>query len=120
MELVANFTLNNEAIEADFDISEIQNFDALFKIDTQLTVVGEGLINAITSDGVVTITSNTYIHEQGITSDTWIIEHNLNKFPSVTLVDSAGTQFQGRVEYIDENVCKVTMNGATKGKAFLN
>lgn len=61
-----------------------------------------------------------YVHEQGTSSNTWAINHNLNKYPSVTLVDSAGTQFQGRVEYIDENNCVVYMNGATKGKAYLN
>jgi hypothetical protein len=62
----------------------------------------------------------TYVHEQGEASDTWDITHNLNKYPSVTLVDTAGTQFQGRVEYIDVNNCTVYMNGATKGKAYLN
>ena len=32
MEFVANFSLNNNSIDADFDISEVQNFDALFEI----------------------------------------------------------------------------------------
>lgn len=61
-----------------------------------------------------------YIHEQGIASDTWEITHNLNKYPSVTLVDSANVMFQGEIHYIDENNCIVYMNGATKGKAYLN
>lgn len=121
MELVANFTLNNESLNAQFDISEITNFDALFQInDTGLSVAGEGLINVNTYNGVATVTSVTYIHEQGVASDEWVISHNLNKFPSVTLVDTAGTQFEGRVEYIDENNCIVYMNGATKGMAYLN
>ena len=68
----------------------------------------------------IVVSGKTYVHEQGVSSDTWIIAHNLNKYPSVTLVDSAGTQFQGRVEYTDENNCIVYMNGATKGKAYLN
>ena len=40
MELVVNFTLNNEALEADFDVSEINNFDALFQIDAAGTTWG--------------------------------------------------------------------------------
>lgn len=32
MEFVANFSLNNNSIDADFDVSEVQNFDALFEI----------------------------------------------------------------------------------------
>ena len=84
------------------------------------TIDGSPLIDASRNDNTVTISSKTFVFEQGVSSDTWEIEHNLNKFPSVTLVDTAGTQFQGRVEYIDANNCVVYMNGATKGKAYLN
>lgn len=119
-ELVANFILNNEALNAEFELSESANFDILFQIDAQMSVAGEGVIDVTTTDGVYVVTSKTYIHEQGVSSDTWQIQHNLNKYPSVSLVDTAGTLFQGRVEYIDENNCIVYMNGATKGKAYLN
>lgn len=120
MEFVVNFTLNNEPLNTGFTLSENTSFDALFKIDSSLKVEGSELINVENIKGTAIITSKTYTHEQGIATDEWIINHGLNKYPSVTLVDSAGTQFQGRVEYIDENNCIVTMNGATKGKAYLN
>lgn len=68
----------------------------------------------------VTTSDKTYIHEQGIASDTWIINHNLDKYPSVTLVNSADIQFIAEVEYNDRNTCTVYINGATKGKAYLN
>ena len=83
-------------------------------------IIGSSLIDADRVGLDITITSKTYVHEQAIASDTWTIEHNLNKFPSVTIVDSAGAQFEGNVNYIDENNCIVYMNGATKGKAYLN
>lgn len=66
------------------------------------------------------VSDKSYVYEQGIASDTWVIVHNLGKYPSVSLVDSAGTQFDADVEYNDENTCTVRMNGATTGKAFLN
>lgn len=119
-DLVANFTLNNESLNAEFDVSEVTNFDALFQIDAQMSVRGEGTINVTTTDGTYVVTSTTYIHEQGIASDIWVINHNLNKYPSVSVVDTAGTVFTAQVEYIDENNCKVYINGATKGKAYLN
>lgn len=119
-ELVANFTLNNEALDATFDVSEITNFDALFQIDAQMSVAGEGVINVTSTGGTYYVTSTTYIHEQGVSSDTWQIQHNLKKYPSVTVVDTAGTVFTAQVEYIDENNCTIHINGATKGKAFLN
>lgn len=119
-ELVANFTLNNETINADYEVSEGAHFDALLSIDSQLDIQGEGLINVTKTNGVAVVTSTTYIHEQGVASDTWEINHNLNKYPSVTVIDTAGTIFSAQVEYNDENTCTVYINGATKGKAFIN
>lgn len=68
----------------------------------------------------IDVTDDTYIYEQGIASDTWVINHNLNKFPSITLVDSAGTQFEAKREYNDMNTVTVYLNGASTGKAYLN
>lgn len=62
----------------------------------------------------------TYIHEQGIASDEWIIQHNLGKFPSVTVVDSGNNVIVPDVQYINKNKCIVRMNGASKGRAYLN
>lgn len=84
------------------------------------SVVGSPLIGVTTVDGVVYLNSMTYVHEQGIASDTWVIEHNLNKFPTVVLVDSAGTTFRAAVTYNGLNKCTVQMNGATTGVAYLN
>ena len=110
----------SEELVANFTLSEGEQFDALFTIDTQLEVKGEGVIDVNTSNGVAVVTSTTYVYEQGIASDTWVIEHNLNKRPSVTVVDTAGTVFTASVVYNSENVCTVSINGATKGKAYLN
>lgn len=40
MEFVANFLLNNDSIDAEFDVSEVQNFDALFEIYASGTTWG--------------------------------------------------------------------------------
>lgn len=64
--------------------------------------------------------TGTFIHEQGVSSATWTINHNLNKFPAVSVVDSAGNEIIAEVSYPDKNTCIVTMTGASKGKAYLN
>lgn len=64
--------------------------------------------------------SSTFVHVQGNASASWVIEHNLEKYPSVTVVTSAGTVVVGDVTYNNENVVTVTFNGAFKGKAYLN
>ena len=67
----------------------------------------------------------TYTHNQSSTSDTWTITHNLNRFPSVTVVDSADTIVYGTVVYNSANQLTITFfEGSSalafQGKAYLN
>lgn len=62
----------------------------------------------------------TYVHNQTTVSDTWNIKHNLQKFPSITVIDTAGTQVIGKIEYVDENNIKLSFSSAFSGKAYLN
>ena len=97
----ANFEFPyKEPLECDFNISQPE-------------LQADLIINAVIGD-------KHFTFEQAVASDIWIIVHNLNKYPSVSLVDSAGTQFDARVVYNSLNQCTVYMNGATKGKAYLN
>ena len=84
----------------------------------------EEAIEGISANTVITphtlrLVTN-YVHEQGIASDVWIINHNLNKRPSITVVDSADNVVEGAETYIDENTIELRFNGAFKGKAYLN
>ena len=69
---------------------------------------------------IVHTADKTFNFEQGVASARWEIQHNLKKFPSVTVVDSANNTVVGDVEYIDANNLVVTFSGAFSGKAFLN
>lgn len=62
----------------------------------------------------------TYVHNQGSASATWSITHNLNKKPSVTVVDSAENVVVGEIEYNSETNITITFSGAFSGKAYLN
>lgn len=62
----------------------------------------------------------TYTHEQGEASNEWIINHNLNRTPSITVVDSANNVIECAEQYIDMNTVKLYFNGSFKGKAYLN
>ena len=61
-----------------------------------------------------------YPYEQMAPATTWSINHNLGKFPSVTVVDSAGTVVGGDVTYNDANNVTLTFTAAFSGKAYLN
>ena len=67
----------------------------------------------------------TYTHNQNSTSDTWVITHNLHRFPSVTVVDSADTIIQGTIVYNSNKQLTITFFSggsalAFQGKAYLN
>jgi len=53
-------------------------------------------------------------------SNPWVINHSLNKYPSVTTIDSNGYQVFGDVEYISMSQVKVHFGASFSGKAILN
>jgi len=61
-----------------------------------------------------------YDEEIPVAASTWEINHNLGRFPSITTVDSAGSEITGAVTYNNENKITVVFNSATSGNAYLN
>ena len=61
-----------------------------------------------------------YDEQVPVVTTTWEIEHNLGRFPSITTVDSAGSEITGAVTYNNENKITVVFNSATSGNAYLN
>jgi hypothetical protein len=62
----------------------------------------------------------TYIHDQGMPSDVWTINHTLGKYPSVSVVDSANSIVTGEVTYLSKYKITVTFTSGFSGKAYLN
>jgi hypothetical protein len=61
-----------------------------------------------------------FVFSQAGAAATWNVQHNLQKFPSCTMVLSTGQQGYGDVTFIDENNLTITFAGATSGKAYIN
>ena len=61
-----------------------------------------------------------FAHEQAVASAAWAITHNLGKYPSVTITDSAGDQVEGEVRYNGINALTLTFSAPFSGKAYLN
>jgi hypothetical protein len=73
------------------------------------------------SKGYVDSLLSTFVFTQVVPAATWVIIHGLNKFPSVSVVDTADTgPGFGAVEYNNANQLTITFSGAFAGKAFLN
>ena len=62
----------------------------------------------------------TYVYTQGAPASTWNIAHTLNKFPSVSVVDSANNDVIGDVHYTDQSNLTITFSSPFSGKAYLN
>lgn len=61
-----------------------------------------------------------YEFVQGVPATTWDITHNLGKFPSISVVDTADTTVIGSYEYITKDRVILNFSDAFAGKAFLN
>lgn len=61
-----------------------------------------------------------YVHDQSSVSSVWIISHNMDKKPSVTVVDTANTVVEGQVNYIDDNKLSIEFSAPFNGLAYLN
>ena len=65
-------------------------------------------------------TDKNYVFNQAAAASIWTVQHNLNKFPSCTMVLSTGQQGYGDVVFIDENNLTITFASAESGKAYIN
>lgn len=61
-----------------------------------------------------------YVYTQASPSSDWTIQHNLGKYPSITVEDSAGSDVIGDWEYVDVNNVILHFAGGFSGKAYLN
>lgn len=69
---------------------------------------------------VVQSADKNFIHRQQSASDTWTVVHNLGKYPSITVVDSAGTVVTGEIVLQTTEQAVISFNGAFSGKAYCN
>lgn len=65
-------------------------------------------------------TLGTYVHEQTLEAEEWVINHNLGKYPVVVLVDSSNVVQIGTIQYTTLNQVRVTFTNAINGKAYLS
>tara|TARA_B110000444_G_C18694348_1_gene525850 strand:- start:300 stop:740 length:441 start_codon:yes stop_codon:yes gene_type:complete len=76
--------------------------------------------NQINIEALASDANFIYSGNQNVASKTWTIVHNLNKYPSVTVVDTAVQTIYGRVDYPLQSKVVITFANPIKGLAFLN
>lgn len=64
--------------------------------------------------------TDTYVFEQTVPSNEWVIEHNLGKRPTVDIVDVFGNVITGFIHYDNDNKITITFENEWQGVAYLN
>ena len=95
------YTLNLTNIAGNGNLTELLHYDfAVFTLPSQGTP--------------------TFIFTQAVADTVWNVNHNLGKFPSISVVDTANTVVTGQYEYTDNNNVIITFSAGFAGKAYLN
>ena len=84
---------------------------------------GNGSLISGKTYGIVQGPSNVdknFIFTQSVASNTWTIAHNLEKFPSVMVVDSGNNVVVGDITYTNNNSLTVSFSSTFSGKAYIN
>ena len=68
----------------------------------------------------LSLPDKTFEFTQGQPATIWTIQHNLNKFPSVSVVNNNNVVINGEITYIDNNNLTCTFSAGFSGKAYLN
>jgi hypothetical protein len=88
-----------------------------------------GVLNAKVSEVASTIASmaeevgpagTSYTHVQSSASNAWSVTHNLGYYPSVTVIDSGGSEVVGEVDYTNVNSLVIHFTSPFSGNAYFS
>ena len=75
--------------------------------------------NPAVTNNIFTTDAN-HVQTQGSPAAQWVVDHNLGKKCSVTVIDSANEVVIGQVTYNSDNRVTLDFDGSFSGKAFFN
>jgi hypothetical protein len=61
-----------------------------------------------------------YVHDQQVASSSWVVPHQLNKYASVSIVNTANQAIVGDITYNSLNQLTITFTSPISGKAYIN
>lgn len=62
---------------------------------------------------------NPFVWHQDVPEATWMVVHNLNTYPLLTIVDSAGEMVFGSIAYLNPNTVQISFGAPFSGLAYL-
>lgn len=87
----------------------------------QAGIIGiAGPAGADGTDGADGTGDLTYKHIQSVASSVWTMTHNLGKYPSLTVITTAGDEIHPSVKHLNINTTEATFSSAYAGTGQLN
>lgn len=110
----------NITVNGNLTVDGIVTFNALTASQVMFTDASKNVTTKAPVDARTALQTTTYTYTQGVSANPWVINHNLNAFPTVWVIDPLNRAGWAEVEYVDANTCKVHFPGAQTGTAYLN
>lgn len=95
------------------------DYDKIIQIANNLDDLLELLAHFRLHQAADNVDSN-FVFLQPVLSGTWVINHNMAKFPSVAIIDDNGELMDGVIDHVDTDNLTITFSQPVKGKATLN
>jgi hypothetical protein len=90
------------------------------RLISQTQVAGSGSFSDLKEQlNFLVTTSISYVYQQDTPSSEWVIEHNLGRFPKVTILDENKEIINAYVHYDSENQITIKFSEPVRGIALL-
>ena len=106
-------SITTDTAEPNFFLVTLENYASNGVISLDGYYIFSEFVDAATGD-------KNYVHPQDQASAIWTVQHNLNKFPSVTSVNTNNIEMYGEVVFDDLNSLTINFSAAFSGQAFIN
>lgn len=110
----------NITVNGNLTVDGVVTFNALTASQVMFTDASKNVTTKAPVDARTALQTTTYTYTQGVSANPWVINHNLNAFPTVWVIDPLNRAGWAEVEYVDSNTCKVHFTGPQTGTAYLN
>ena len=117
-------TLHNgqvRKVTKNFTLGQLKQF--VSNGDLILTTAGTSGPATLT-DGILNVpvykSDQTYVFVQSVPATTWTITHNLNKYPSVSVVNINNVVMYGEITYLSPSQLQIEFSAGFSGKAYMN
>ena len=105
-------------------ISEIETNIVIEQVDDVVSITEEVTQNTVIEGNPVILqfvssAPSRFIYSQDAASNSWVINHNLEVYPEVKVLDTANTEIVGDVIYLSLNSIRIDFSAPFSGKAYL-